>query len=127
MILVCPLCQTRYLIPASHFAAGPRQVRCAKCSHNWQAEAPHTIDVIRAPSPEATESSSENASSPPLPPGSNLPALIKTTWPKWVRYSATAAASVTIIIILLWGIFDRKAIIKDHPYMESFYDSIGLH
>lgn len=35
MILVCPECSTRYLMSASAIGEGGRDVRCAKCDHQW--------------------------------------------------------------------------------------------
>ena len=35
MILACPFCRARFLVQASLFDAGPRQVKCARCHHEW--------------------------------------------------------------------------------------------
>jgi len=52
MILICPACQTRYLIPEDAIAASGRQVRCASCKHSWFQAAPVSTPAPPAPTPE---------------------------------------------------------------------------
>ncbi len=35
MLLVCPSCRTRYVVPDSAIGVTGRQVRCANCKHSW--------------------------------------------------------------------------------------------
>ncbi len=52
MILQCPECSTRYLVPDSAIGTEGRTVRCANCKHSWfQAPAPDVEDALEIPEP----------------------------------------------------------------------------
>lgn len=57
MIIACPACTTRYVVPDTAIGVDGRTVRCAKCRHSWFQDGP----VIAVPPP------------PPLPPEQPLP------------------------------------------------------
>jgi predicted Zn finger-like uncharacterized protein len=69
MLLVCPSCRTRYVVPDSAIGAAGRQVRCANCRNSWFQEGPSSVappklDPIAAPI------------SPPPPPVVSAPAPV---------------------------------------------------
>lgn len=50
MILICPNCATRYVVPDNAIGIDGRQVRCANCKHSWfQESTPIKIDEVETP------------------------------------------------------------------------------
>lgn len=47
MIITCPACSTRYVVPDSAVGAEGRTLRCAKCRHSWFQEGP-VLDLAEA-------------------------------------------------------------------------------
>ena len=99
MILQCPECQTRYLVPDAAIGGDGRSVRCANCRHSWFQE-PATVDVepaparpAGAPSP-ATASAAAAPAAPdadPYPPISAPPAAPAVAWSAEPAHDAFAA------------------------------------
>lgn len=53
MILECPECRSRYLVPDRAIGAGGRTVRCASCRHSWFQEGSATPPAAAAASFDA--------------------------------------------------------------------------
>lgn len=60
MILTCPECQTRYVVPDASIGPVGRQVRCASCRHSW-------FEPPLADAQEAAEAGAEAVAVPPGP------------------------------------------------------------
>ncbi|MXO69438.1 thioredoxin [Altererythrobacter marinus] len=84
MIIACPACSTRYVVPDSAIGVEGRTVRCAKCRHSWFQEG-NLPDVPERPldrpgsrpdSPPDSAPAGNDAAPPPAParPASPPPA-----------------------------------------------------
>lgn len=67
MIIACPACSTRYVVPDSAIGVDGRTVRCAKCRHSWYQDGslPADLPQVAVADPVAEQ---RPASPPPAPP-----------------------------------------------------------
>lgn len=70
MIIACPACATRYVVPDSAIGAEGRTVRCAKCRHSWFQDGPEIETPLQTPAPEPAPVES----APQAPPSAPAPA-----------------------------------------------------
>lgn len=70
MIITCPACSTRYVVPDSAIAAEGRTVRCAKCRHSWFEDGLPTVAAsppAPAPAPPRPQPPEPEATQPVVP------------------------------------------------------------
>lgn len=72
MILTCPNCATRYVVPDSAIGHDGRRVRCASCKHSWFQEGP-ALEMAAQAAPAGITAPVEHAPPPAATPEPALP------------------------------------------------------
>lgn len=65
MIISCPACSTRYVVPDTAIGVEGRTVRCAKCKHSWFQEPQDTAPQDYTETPDKPDSSPPPPAAPP--------------------------------------------------------------
>lgn len=110
MLLVCPSCRTRYVVPDSAIGAAGRQVRCASCRHSWFQEGPSSVAPPRI-APVAQAAPAESARTQPASP----PPTIAQPAP----VPEAAAQPAAPIIAPGFAAFDESPPLPKQPVSEA--------
>ena len=81
MIICCPACNTRYVVPDSAIGVEGRTVRCAKCRHSWFQDGPELDLAKLQPQPAPQAAPPAPPPPPPQPPAPQPVAAVGETPP----------------------------------------------
>jgi predicted Zn finger-like uncharacterized protein len=124
MILACPSCAAKFLVEDSAIGVSGRQVRCGRCKHEWFATLPADAAVAAA-SAEAVTIMPPPRRPRPIPPGSNLPAVVGPP-----RRSAAAVVGWILLVLVVAAVaglvLARDSLMAAVPALKPLYDTVGL-
>lgn len=131
MILSCPACNARFLVPDHAIGAG-RALRCGKCAHQWkvnargeaQPTAPDIDRLMQEGSVRVHAAAPAGVKPKALPRGSNLPAV------RPARISLRAAA-LSMLLIALCAYTGLLALMPEMMDIQSTsaltFSGVGIH
>ncbi len=126
MILTCPACGKRYLVPSSALGSAGRRVRCAACGETWFQDVPaQEADSEPAFSDPVIDPPAEDIEPPPLRAGSNLPALRRRPEKKKFPIGWVLLGLFTVAVLGA-GAFARNTIVGIWPPSARLYEMVGL-
>ena len=96
MIVQCPECKARYMVPDQSLGAAGRNVRCARCTHTWFQAGPKEAEVLGD-----LDKLLDEINARPIPPGSNLPAVVAEPTSLLFKVGVLAAIFVLVALALL--------------------------
>jgi predicted Zn finger-like uncharacterized protein len=92
MLLVCPSCRTRYVVPDSAIGVSGRQVRCANCKHSWYQDGA-ALPIPPAPAIVAPVVPPAEPVASPAPPPAPPPSFFEAAP---IAPAATPVAQATV-------------------------------
>ena len=126
MIISCSACSTRYLVDPALIGLDGREVRCAKCGHQWiQAPPEDTPEPPPLPPLEPEiRSISEDETTADASVATNLPAVSQ---PPGRRTSGLAWALLLLLVgVFVGGVVARHEVIAAWPPAARLYERLGL-
>lgn len=145
MILTCPNCSARYLLSSSAVGEQGRDVRCAKCQHEWfqdvddvdvaetatqeaDSDSPVSSDISSDAIPEKPVAEEEPIpdSVKPLPEGSNVPAytadVLSGKPSMQAQITGYVAAAFLFLALIVGGFAFKAQLVNAWPPAAMIYE-----
>lgn len=122
MILECPECHAKYVVPDRAIGFEGRTVRCAKCAHSWFAQMSEESkkEALRSGLEtiieEANGKTSEKKKPKPIPKGSNLP----------VRSAPPVSMAQKMATVVMLAVAVAAAVLYFSPGLVGYSPTSGL-
>jgi predicted Zn finger-like uncharacterized protein len=136
MILTCPKCASRYLVPDDKVGMEGRAVRCAKCGNKWTAyneqaaaveeETPSVFAEVEPATDDDIEAElNEISNAPPEPPPLRIDPRRKVRRAA-VTGAVWAGAVGLIVVTLVLAVVFREAVVHAVPRTAGIYAMLGM-
>ncbi len=128
MIINCTSCSTRFLVDAAAIGPKGRQVRCARCQHDWFQKPADDLPRPAGPHPGATAKAPDQPPPRPTPlrKGANLP-VIPRAQNKLTERLAWGALIAVIAAVPITVIGLQTQITAAWPAAARLYAALGMN